>query len=278
MTVPLRQLLVHLDGGARNVPRLQAARELARVHDCAVTALYAVTPSYVETAADDLSPASVLGILGVNEAPKERARKAFEVEMRSPGPAVAWSEATDFPAAAGFAQQALYADLVVLGQREPGQSRRELPADFNESVIIASGKPALVVPHIGWPGAIGDTIVIAWKETREAARAVTAALPLLRRARQVHVLGWAAEAPAAVHGIRLDLHGFLRAHGVSAVLHDGGTEPAAVGDMLLSRAFDLEADLLVMGCYGHSRGRELVLGGATRTILGSMTLPVLMAH
>jgi nucleotide-binding universal stress UspA family protein len=145
-----------------------------------------------------------------------------------------------------------------------------VPADFVEAVVIDSGRPAIVVPYAGTFGAIGETVLIAWKPTRESARAVSAALPLLQRAKQVHVAGWDSEPR--------DLEHFFYHHGIDAVFHREGQAPAHVGEYMLSRAAELGADLLVMGCYGHSRARELVLGGASRTVLESMTLPVLMVH
>jgi len=96
------------------------------------------------------------------------------------------------------------------------------------------------------------------------------ALPLLQRAKQVHVAGWDSEPR--------DLEHLFYHHGIDAVFHREGKAPAHVGEYMLSRAAELGADLLVMGCYGHSRARELVLGGASRTVLDSMTLPVLMVH
>jgi nucleotide-binding universal stress UspA family protein len=177
------------------------------------------------------------------------------------------------------AQQALFADLLVLGQRNPGDPlAASVPPDFAEAVVIASGRPAIVVPYVGSTDRIGETVAIAWKETREAARAVAAALPILQRARKAHVLCWSEEPVALVEGGRLDLRSYLRRHGVEVDWHHGGPEPEALGEVLLSRTFDLGADLLVMGCYGHSRAREWVLGGASRSVLNSMTLPVLMAH
>jgi nucleotide-binding universal stress UspA family protein len=108
--------------------------------------------------------------------------------------------------------------------------------------------------------------------------AVVAALPILRQAKKVHVLCWDEEESPSVHGAPLDLVGYLRQHGVEVDWRHGGPAPEKLGDELLSRTFDLGADLLVMGCYGHSRAREWVLGGTSRSILASMTLPVLMAH
>ena len=91
-------------------------------------------------------------------------------------------------------------------------------------------------------------------------------------------MAWGSE-EVEVKGDRLDLDSYLKLRGVEPVWHrEGGTEPGFVGELLLSRAFDLDADLLVMGCYGHGRAREWVLGGTSRTVLRSMTLPVLMSH
>jgi nucleotide-binding universal stress UspA family protein len=171
---------------------------------------------------------------------------------------------------------------MVLGQNDSSDpASAGVPPDFVESVLADSGKPALVLPYASAEGAastVGKTVVIAWKPTREAARAVTAALPLLQRASIVHIQSWAVE-DDDVEGSQLTFDNYLKLHGIQATWHrEAGQEPESTGDALLSRCFDLQADLLVMGCYGHSRAREWVLGGATRTVLHSMTLPVLMSH
>ena len=144
--------------------------------------------------------------------------------------------------------------------------------------MAISGKPVLILPYAGLlPSVIGETVVVAWKPSREAARAVSAAIPLLRRARRVVIVSWSGN-DERIEGSPLDLNSYLKLNGVEASWDRQGEEPEALGELLLSRAFDLEADLLVMGCYGHSRAREWVLGGTSRTVLRSMTLPVLMAH
>src|SRR5262249_12413324 len=152
------------------------------------------------------------------------------------------------------AQQALFADLLVLGQHDPADDDAPaVPADFVESVLLACGRPALVVPHIGAPERVGSTVAIAWKETPEAARAVTGALPFLRQAQRVVVLSWGEEAAPAVGGQALGLERYLAAHGINFTWDRAGGERQQIGELLLSRAFDFGADLLVMGCYGHSR-------------------------
>jgi nucleotide-binding universal stress UspA family protein len=273
-----RQLLVHFDPSAQAVARLRAARAIAKEQGAAVAACYAVATSYLDAAyGSEMVPGALDALAAWDRERAAGARQAFDREAVESGPVATWSEAAGIGAAGEFARQALYADLLVLGQDDPS-APFGTPRDFSESVILASGKPALVLPHAGWNDPIGHTAVIAWKPTPEAARAIAAALPLLRRARAVHILQWAGEPDPPITGHNLDLQGYLRLHEIEAQWHQGGEEPDEIGEVVLSRAFDLAADLLVMGCYGHSRARELVLGGMSRTILRAMSLPVLMAH
>lgn len=274
------QLLVHLDASPQAAQRLELARRIGQAQGAAVTALYAVTPRFVELPfAPEIGPGIAAALRDVDDGLRLQARKAFDQELATPGWPVAWAEVRDDPVMGAFAQQALYADLLVLGQHDPdSQQASGVPSDFAETVMVASGKPALILPYTGRPPELlGGIVVIAWKAAREAARAVSAALYLLQRARRVHVLTWSGD-DEPIDGNRLDLSGYLKLRGVEAVWHEQGEAPQALGELLLSRAFDLEADLLVMGCYGHSRAREWVLGGTSRTVLRSMTLPVLMAH
>ncbi|MCJ7798892.1 MAG: universal stress protein [Polaromonas sp.] len=280
MNASLAQLLVHLDASPQVTKRLIAARQIAQATGAAVTALYAVTPNFVELPfAPELGPGVAADLRQIDDELRAGTRAAYEKSHTEAGVPVAWAEVRDDPVMALFAEQALYADLLVMGQHDPSSAPSSgVPADFVESVMVASGKPALVLPYAGMlPAVIGETAVIAWKPSREAALAVSAAMPLLQRARQVYVLAWDGEQSSANDDL-LSLAGYLKLHGVNPVWHRQGKETHALGELLLSRVCDLEADLLVMGCYGHSRAREWVLGGTSRTILRSMTVPVLMAH
>ena len=283
MNMPLGQLLVHVDASSRCAVRLELARSLARTLGTSLGALYAATPSI------DALPAALqaearlaVALHGIDEDRRIRARATFDHVMDTPGPAVTWAVLGHHPVSRGFAHQALCADLMVLGQPDPSeQERAEVPPDFVESVMMASGKPAIILPWAGVPGDLLGTIVIAWKQTPQAARAVCGALPLLQRARRVHVVAWedASHDGVISEGTSLSLHSYLLSHAIEATWHRPGTEPERLlGELLLSTAFDLDASLLVMDCYGHSRAREWVLGGVSRTILQSMTMPVLMAH
>ena len=279
MKSSLKQLLVHFDASRRAAPRLEFARQLARRHGAAVAALYAVTPSFVMPPfAPTIGPGVAVTLRELDDERLARARTTFDRALASTGVPVSWSGVTDHPVTGAFAQQALYADLLVLGQYDPSDiESSDVPPDFAETVMAISGRPALILPYALVPPTVGEKVVIAWKPTREAARAVTAAMPLLQSAQRVHVVSWSADEPV-VGGVALDLAGYLKRHGVEATWHRQGDEPDGLGELLLSRAFDLTADLLVMGCYGHSRAREWLVGGTSREVLQSMTLPVLMAH
>ena len=280
MNESFAQLLVHMDALPKAQQRLEAARRLGQAQGAAVTALYAVMSHFVELPfAPEIGPGIASALQDIDDQQRRLARTAFDQALATPGTAVEWAEIREDPMMAAFAQQAFYADLMVLGQHDPATaSSSGVPSDFAENVMLMSGKPALILPYAGMvPAVIGETVVIAWKPAREAARAVSAAMPLLKRARRVVILSWSG-GDAKVVGKRLDLRGYLRLNGITADWLEQGDEPSALGEVLLSRSFDMGADLLVMGCYSHSRAREWVLGGTSRTVLESMTLPVLMAH
>lgn len=275
-----RQLLVHVDDSQRTAMRVSLARAIAAEQGAAVAALYATRPAYEISLLGPEVPAMVLNeLVQLDEERVQAARRRFDAVVGcEPEAPISWGCVRDVSPIGPFVQQALHADLLVFGQHNPGNPQAlGLPKDFVPSAIIGSGKPALVIPFAIEPHRIA-TVVIAWKATRECARAVCGAMPLVQRARQVVVLAWGGKAEP-VSGAGLDLPGFLRSHGVRAeVRYEGPDEPARLGELLLSRVCDASADLLVMGCYGHSRAREWVLGGATRTVLDAMTVPVLMAH
>jgi nucleotide-binding universal stress UspA family protein len=281
MKTSLTQLLVHLDATPQAARRLAVARQIAQAHGSAITALYAATPSLLDMPFVSESGPSVGAILRkLDDEQRARARDAFGQSLAAPGIRAIWAEVRGEPMMAAFAQQALFADLLVLGQYSPDDVQPSgVPPDFAEALMASSGKPALIIPYAGVPAANYGTVVIAWKPTREAARAVSAAMPMLQAARQVHVVSWSgAPSTVQVDGDRLTLDGCLKQRGVKAVWHRQDDEPDSFGELLLLQAFYLQADLLVMGCYSHSRAREWVLGGASRTVLRSMTLPVLMSH
>lgn len=269
-----KSILLHLDNSAHAAQRIQVAQQLADAFDAQVSTVPCVRSALMRYPFSLESGAQAVEIMkDLDLANRNRMHAAFTAAAAG-SPRLHWTEPlADAPW--GLVRRALYADLMILGQRDGDDpAADDLPADFLPSLLIESGRPALVLPYIGAPAAIGRTVLVAWKETREAARALTAALPWLRRAQQVHAICYGEDADAALRSLR----DHLAAQGVAATVHAQGAETRDAGNDLLSRAADLGADLLVMGCYGHSRTREWVLGGVTRAILASMTVPVLMVH
>lgn len=176
---------------------------------------------------------------------------------------------------------ARYADMVIMGQRDPDEGGAGVPSAFVERSVLSVGRPVLVVPYFtnAYP-ALGSNALVAWSGTRESCRAVHDALPLLQRARNVVIMAANASKGKLGHGEipGADLAVYLARHGVNTEVRPVVALDISVGDELLARASDLGSDLLVMGAYGHSRLQELVMGGVTQTIMQHMTLPVIMSH
>lgn len=186
--------------------------------------------------------------------------------------------------ASQVALHARYADMAILGQADPDEPP-VAGSHLVEHVVLASGRPVLVIPYIGAPtrdGMVqfGRNVMVAWNAGREATRAVNDAMPLLEQATRAELVvanpihgpyGHGEEA-----GADIALH--LSRHGIEVEVQQLEMQGLGPADTILARLADRGSDLLVMGAYGHSRMRELVLGGATRGILLQMTVPVLMSH
>ncbi len=273
-----RSILVHLDGSTHAALRLDLARQLAARQQAALNAMFAVVPRLQPLPLAMAEGAPVVPMVdAIDERHRAQAQKTFDDGTR--GQASRWLELNGHAPIAGFTAQAFYNDLLVLGQHDAGDPGcADVPHDFVESVIIDSGKPAWVLPRRAKQvDAQPHIVVVAWKPTRESARAVSAALPFLRQAQTVHV-AVAPEPQMDGDAARDQIADYLQQQGVRELRTHQALAGKDAGDALLSLAFDVGAELLVMGCYGHSRTRELLMGGASRTVLRTMTLPVLMAH
>lgn len=175
-----------------------------------------------------------------------------------------------------FARIARRFDLAVVGQAEPDKYP---PADLIiEGALFESGRPVIVVPYIQKSGLKLDRVMICWDGSRPAARAIADAMPLLQRAQQVDVVIVANERGKQDEVPGADMGQHLARHGLKVEVARIPAGDIDVGNALLSRAADSAADFLIMGGYGHSRLREFILGGVTRTVLSAMTVPALMSH
>lgn len=185
----------------------------------------------------------------------------------------------DDDAAGGMVLHSRYADLSVIGQFDPNATIPGVMSLLPEMVVLDGGRPALIVPHSGQPHYPFQRVLVAWDGGLCATRAVSSALPLLQAADAVDVLVMQTSHADDQHGEQpgADLGLFLARHGIQVNVM-ARQVTGETGEALLSIAADTSADLIVMGGYGHTRFRELMLGGVTRTLLQSMTVPVLMAH
>jgi len=281
MTV--RDLLVHLDTGPTTEARLGFAADLAGRLPAHLVGLHVVdVPLPVFAGAEIGGGAAMAELIGRLQDDALAAAKpveaAFREALRRHGLPGEWRQA-EGSSVTQVALQARYADLVVMGQPDP---RDPGPAGLGiiESVLFSSGRPVLLLPFAGAPARLGGRALVAWNASREATRALHDALPLLRLMQRVTLLTVNAEVGPAGHGEQpgADIAAHLARHGLEVTVRNVAGSEIAAGDVLLNEAADLGADLIVMGAYGHSRLRELMLGGATRTLLRQMTAPVLMSH
>ncbi len=274
-----RTLLVHVDNHASCRPRLDAAIRLALEHAAELVGLYLVPGT-------DMAP-SAAAMLRSEVAERRlgefaEAQHAAENDFRAIA-AAAGLTSVDWRAPAGPPIDAAVAhgrctDLFILGQHNPAT------VSFSEAlastVLLSSGRPTLVIPYIGAPATLGENVLVAWDGGREASRAIGDALPLLARAKRVEVMAVDADSEAKLDDrlASARLTAWLHQHGITASVARQEVQDIRIGEWLLSRAADRGSDLIVMGGYGHARIRELALGGVTRTMLRSMTVPVFIAH
>lgn len=274
-----KDLLLEVDGSDAAMHRINYALRLAQRFDAHLTGLCLVKALVLPPAVGTYMTAELEAQILDDENKRaetalERFRKAAsaqDIEFDTRIDRGTQQEHADIVSLHGR-----YADLTVIGQPDPDALATGLdPAD----VVMAAGGPVMIVPHIGTPETTAERVMIAWNASRESARAVRDSMPLLEGAKSVEIVcfrpektGSHGELPGADIGLHLSRHGI----DVDVQILEGSD--IDVGNALLSHVTDRGSDLLVMGCYGHSRLREAVLGGASRTILSSMTVPVLTVH
>lgn len=274
-----QDILVHIDDGEAMPGRLGVALDLAQRFGAHLTGVY-VDPGIALPALMDVPVAPNL----IDELESEHQQRCENAERQFREIAGHSDVKSEWRLAKGeladtLSRHARYTDLVIIGQ-EGADDQKMVIGGLPDSVVLTCGRPALVVPFIGAGKSLGKHVIVAWNGSREAARAVNDALPILMQADKVEVIcinaGEGEEDDADLPGADLCLH--LARHGVNAEAQSSVARDIDAGDLLLARAVDHGADLIVMGAYGHARWREVVLGGVTRQLLEQMTVPVFMSH
>lgn len=279
----LKDILVLLDGTVQSEVRLGLAAGLARRHGAHLAGLFVVDVMVPMMAAADAGSGAVLGEMidqmrGEALAEAARVEAAFRELLRRDGIPGEW-RCVEGSTREQAALHARYVDLAVLGQADPDGAPPGAAAAI-EAVLFDSGRPVLVVPYAGSLPTFGERVLVGWNASAQSARAVHDALPLLVGAGSVVVSAVNPRRGIDAHGEEpgADIARHLARHGVKVTVEHSVAPEIGAGDLLLNRASEISADLIVVGAYGHSRLRETILGGVTRTLLQQMTVPVLMAH
>ena len=277
-----KDILVVLDDTPECEARVDVALGLALMHDAHLIGLLVIEPAPIPSYAMSRFPPEVMEARRhMEDEARARVRGKFERQVRAAGVQYEWHSA-EGDAVRTVSVFSRHADLAVIGQENPDRGALGASPDLAENVVLASGRPVLIVPYIGTYPNTGRRVMIAWDASREATRAVADALPVLQDADSVVTLS---ANPGS--GPKPDRHGdlpgadiarHLARHGVNVEVHRIETRDLSIADMLLNRIADESIDMLVMGAYGHARVREIWLGGVTRDLLRHMTVPVLVSH
>ena len=264
--MPYKTLLMHLDDTEKVPTSVKFAAQLANKSDAHITGLVTETVGRINHPDVDFQ----------NEL-DNMAEKAsrFEVFCEKHGVNSYEAQIMRDDPIDSLIQYARHSDLVVLNQPSKQSDRRVV-----ESILLDAGKPCLFIPYIGSFDEVGKNIMLAWDGSREAARAAADALPLLCSAESVEVViinGGTGRKNNSDTIVDTEIAKYLARHAVNVEVKEIVSD-IDIGNTLLSHAADSGADLCVMGAYGHTRVREWIWGGATRTVLDTMTIPVLMSH
>jgi len=273
-----KTILVHVNYGERASRRLQVATRLASQYGAHLVGFHAISTGRIPL---NLSLETGLTLREhqsrLEKGEKIELEEVFTAAAKAGGVASYEFRASPVDVTRSLTINARYADLSILGQAEPGLGVGLHPGVVPE-VVMASGRPVLVVPYAGEIETLGKRVLVAWNGGREATRAITDAMPILKGADRVDVAVFNPQGKGHGEMPGADIGLWLARHGVKVNVMDERAEDIDVGNLLLSRVTDRGSDLIVMGAYGRSRFAEFILGGVTQTILDSMTVPVLMAN
>ncbi|MBO6826168.1 MAG: universal stress protein [Sneathiella sp.] len=272
----IKTIILHLTNDDKLDNKIEVALGLATENGAQVTGIYTVTPATPPTSFMGYIPPEFIERTRTQEA--ENAEKAA-AKLKDAAATVNVEVATFKEE--GYAldilnKYAMAADLVVIGQVDPDDDMMAQYQYLADELVVSCPAPVLTVPYAGKYHNFGERILVGWNATREAANAIQAAMPFLIKADTVTLLCVNPDGDLTQENEAIVAH--LARHGVNAQVKVTHFKDVGVGNALLDSLVDLGCDMLVMGAYGHSRIREMILGGATQEILEHMTAPVLFKH
>ncbi len=273
-------LVVHLDDGPHCAARVGVAADLAARFGSRLVGIAATGLPDVIVSMNSAVPDAVECVALTADSLRERAEgvaRAFEARCTAASVAAFETRIVVDEPVDALVRHGRCSDLVVVGQSDPEAPVQDVALDLPQQVLLHAGTAVLVIPRAGSLATLGQRVLVAWKDRREAARALRDSLPFLRFAERVElcaVVEGGVDVPAGEEFGAVAL--WLASHGVRAETRREAE--GDVGERILARAADSASDLIVSGGYGRSRVREWLLGGATRTLLERATVPVLFSH
>jgi len=265
----LRDIMVHIDASQQYLNRLELAVDLAKEHRARLTGLYVVTHQPYKPDSDRR---------GIAEA-----EEIFRIKTSGIGIETQWLLIDQPVVLSDMVEVVNYhahtKDLVIVGQAH-GSQEKWVPRDLPERVVLASGRPTLVVPYAGSFPSTGQKVIVAWNSGRASARALQDAFPFLSQAREVCLLEIRppAEPEAPVPSQLEEIAENLERHGITVKIEHLVTGSIPVANILMNYAWENGCDLIVMGAYSSTGRGTVHLGPVANQMLDMMTLPILLSH
>jgi nucleotide-binding universal stress UspA family protein len=277
----LGRIAIHLSNDNACSRRIDVGLQLAKEHGAEVIGVYPADGATGYFYDETVIPQDVRKVLrGRREELRHSVQKLFQERAAAEGVKAEW-RTPDGPVDETLALHARFCDLLIMSKAERVDSVTAIIPNLAESVVMAAGRPVLMIPTVGRVPSIGHRVLYCWDQRREAARAFKDATPFLARAKELVILEVDRDERAyRENDLRNeDFARYCTSLGYPTPQHlVKQSEDIGVGNVILNTASDTGSDLIVMGAYGHSRMRQWVMGGASRTLLSSMTVPVLLAH
>jgi len=277
----LGRIAIYLNNDKACAQRIDVGLQLAKEHNATVVGVYpqdGVAGHYYD---ESIVPMEIRRmLLGRRDQSRESVQKLFMEKVEASGVKAEWRTPRG-EADEALALHARYCDLLIMSKAEEVDSVAAIVPNLPESVVMAAGRPVLMIPGGHPVTSIGRRVLYCWDQRREAARAFTDAAPFMKRCEELIVLEVDRDEDLfRDRDLRdSDMGDYCTSLGFPKPKHMlRRSDGVGVGNIILNTASDAGSDLIVMGAYGHSRMRQWVMGGASRTLLSSMTVPVLLAH
>ena len=275
----IKNILIHIDNSSACEYRVQVAIQLALQHNAQLSGINVIPefpePTYYEA---QISADIILEI----------DRKALESALITQRKYIKLANEAGLSLSVAIEkgnlisildEYARFTDLLILGKNYP-EDPQNLSEALADNMVLEAGAPCLIVPCSNQTHFTAKRVLVAWNASREAARTLKDAIPVLRKADAVEVLlvnpSHQGTSKENIHS--KNVSSFLNQHGIKSEIRIDSSNKSIPAAAILTRASEFTADIIVMGAYGHSRLREIILGGVTREILQEMTIPIFISH